>query len=125
MATFKVGQRVRIIAPRSPSCGREATIIGVKRELEVLDFDAQTILHVPIFYYLDIDGYGATAPGGRRRGLEPHEITPLTDPKADAFLERVKKLGREPAFDSHPDRRMDIEDGLEILREYQQSHGRE
>ena len=87
MAVFKVGQRVKLIAhpddtgwDRKLYSGRETTITS--RRL-----------------VCDGRGYYKTARSDRVGGIagvwEDH-IAPLTDPKADAFVESLKKLAREP-----------------------------
>lgn len=89
MAAFKVGQRVRFVKTDNPALadlvGREATIVSI-----------------PAWSSGDcsitIDGalgrtYGGFLPSFAT--LFTH-IAPLTDPKADEFIERIKKLGNEP-----------------------------
>lgn len=87
MATFRVGQRVRIIgACAYPEwIGCEVTILGLPGS-------------EPAFP----DAYSFTRPSGdfdppgRSYSALPHRLAPLTDPKADAFIESIKRLGREP-----------------------------
>jgi hypothetical protein len=82
---FKVGQRVKyvsgILSPEVP-IGAEGTVIGAA-------------LLVKNDYAVDFDGIPPPV------GCGPWEvyassIVPLTDPGADAFMERMRKLGREP-----------------------------
>lgn len=91
MATFYVGQRVRLISHfgipyRRPGVqtvpvGTEGVIVGgayihsVTREL---------------VYSVDFAGHGFT------RACCPESLAPLTDPKADQFIEWVKKIKPEP-----------------------------
>lgn len=44
-------------------------------------------------------GYDHYSPTGLWRSYG-WQIRPLTDPKADAFIERIKKLGKEPINDA-------------------------
>lgn len=78
MATFKVGQRVRIIGARK---GWER-IIG--RET--------VILEGPIDWFGDIGYKTGVSEELRVPGHHAAHLAPLTDPKADAFLERIRKL---------------------------------
>jgi hypothetical protein len=82
MATFKVGQRVRIIFVYTlPHClGKEATIVA---------------RHGDIFF-LDVDNVGTRRSSGSPCWVYEHQLAQLTDPKADEFIESLKKLGREP-----------------------------
>ena len=92
MATFKVGQRVKLVAidahlgwmPRPPAMGEGGIVVpgGVSNNLtcRVL-FDKAR---------------GSTTDGAF--GCFAHEIAPLTDPKADEFIERIKKLKPEPVL---------------------------
>ena len=84
MATFKVGQRVRVRMQKLGSIelygsivGCEATITSVPAKNGKLDCTAE------------VDGNGSWE-------LFFHNLSPLTDPAADQFIERIKKLGREP-----------------------------
>ena len=91
MATFKVGQRVRIVgATKHPHMiGRQAI---VTRGLEI----------DPLSQY-NRESYEIEVPGhphpihGRWNAL-PEHLAPLTDPKADAFIERVKSWKPEPVM---------------------------
>ena len=82
MATFKVGQRVRVIKARHAKeiIGMETTITSEGFVDVWGDFGYRT-------QWSDANGY----PGH----LAEH-LAPLTDPGADAFIERIKKLAREP-----------------------------
>jgi hypothetical protein len=85
MATFKVGQRVRVIAhygdepaPKGGWIGREGIVIARRWR--------------GIFsgwrWYLNL--------GGFEWYFHDAELAPLTDPKADEFIEAVKKWKPEP-----------------------------
>lgn len=96
MAIFKVGQRVRIVrgskSGRGPSCvGREATIIDYVAQIRYVSGEVKEA------YFLAIDGIGTHNPvHGDPYAAEGSWLAPLTDPKADEFIERLKKLEREP-----------------------------
>ena len=94
MATFKVGQRVRIVYAETSKCliGKEAIVSsglveGKYRGSEYLG-------HQLIWG----DGSPVMNVYNNRFVAEPRELVPLTDPKADEFIERMKKLGREPVI---------------------------
>ena len=94
MSQFKVGQRVRVIGYRFDpnTMGREATIIGPLEFVENPGPDIRSYWG----HCVDIDGYGSRSIHGRRLCSPVEWLAPLTDPHADAFMERLKKLGREP-----------------------------
>lgn len=90
MSAFKVGQRVRKIAHGSKApdaineipIGTEGVIVARGRMLD---------------WRLRWDGYGGTTPDGDGHwGAMSWQLVPLLDPGADAFMERIRKLGREP-----------------------------
>jgi hypothetical protein len=82
MAKFKVGQRVRVIGhfggsriPREKRwIGHEGTIIARPWHGILSGWN----------WYLDLNGF--------RYYFHDAELAPLTDPKADAFLESIRKL---------------------------------
>ncbi|MCK9361952.1 hypothetical protein M0Q28_07085 [Patescibacteria group bacterium] len=89
MATFKVGQRVRFIGScfsGAPPIGAEGVVFSLEADVEwdcVVDFPAfpdYVNRDLPPTHYL----------------MDFSMLTPLTDPGADAFMERIKKLGSEP-----------------------------
>ena len=98
MATFKVGQRVRVIGTdRSPKdcnparpdfptvVGRQATILGPLKK----GWDGYK------HYWghpLDVDGIGRLNDWGRQIIAKPKFLVPLTDPKADSFIESIRKM---------------------------------
>jgi len=88
MATFKVGQRVRVIRTKlhPETLWREATVIGALRI--GLSSDGSNYMGYPI----DIDGFGTVNRLGGKIIAEPTWIAPLTDPAADAFLESIRKM---------------------------------
>jgi hypothetical protein len=81
MATFKVGQRCKyvsgLLSPKLP-IGAEGTVAGFNSFGYTVNFD------------LYEDGWEVYSTS----------IAPLTDPGADAFIERIKRLGREPINDA-------------------------
>jgi hypothetical protein len=100
MATFKVGQRVRIKCPGSYWDERTGVIWDIcPGRWTSSDSD-----HVgKIAYSIDIDEHGRWSLSGDDYIAFPaSDLVPLTDPKADAmeesrpFRESLKKLGREP-----------------------------
>ena len=91
MATFKVGQRVRLVNcestpnPGFRQCtGDEVVILGALGADPM--FPACYQISIPANYI----GRAAMT------FVPPFRLSPLTDPGADAFIERMKKLGREP-----------------------------
>ena len=88
MATYKVGQRVRIVksvAFHPMAVGHEAVVTGIRGDMA----DAYC---VDIINYPPNDPFGYWAHG--------YQLAPLTDPGADAFLSRLNKLGSEPIHDA-------------------------
>ena len=90
MATFKVGQRVRIVA-QSPNStgsyvGEEGTIVGA--------YDGQRDWIVEFGKWM----HEPTDIAETQGVFFNFELAPLTDPKADEFIARLKKLGSEPAI---------------------------
>lgn len=76
MATFYVGQRVRINCPFSVFHGLEATVISPL----VWDW-CMTTGRFLAAHAVDIDGHGSfDTADGIGFALEPHELIPLTDP---------------------------------------------
>lgn len=91
MATFRVGQRVRLVNVRyarnpdfHPCEGDEVTILGLPGV--VPDYPESYAITRPEHHPRTKDTYSAP----------PYRLAPLTDPRADEFIERIKKLGREP-----------------------------
>lgn len=88
MATFKVGQRVRKVssarsASRDPvrvPFGAEGTIRGCLKSGQ---------------YAVRYDHYTSSHPSGLY-GEYDYMLVPLTDPKAEEFIERIKRMEREP-----------------------------
>ena len=88
MAAFKVGQRVRmrnyVAKWHSTLNGREATVVG---------FLGQE-------YLVDVDGIGPMTPHWGPITAKERHMSPLTDPGAESFIARIKKLGSEPINDA-------------------------
>jgi hypothetical protein len=87
MATFKVGQRVRLVSatftsPAIDFVGREATIVAIPSRNGERDCS------------IDIDGADARQFGSKFPSFNCSfaRLAPLTDPKADAFLESIRQL---------------------------------
>lgn len=87
MAIFKVGQRVRIKCAMSKLNGREGRIIASRTIMfRVQDNRAGKCWHVTV------DDHGPTGENGFPLTYFNDELLPLTDPKADEFIEGIKKL---------------------------------
>ena len=86
MATFKVGQRVKYVSGLL-----ENLPIGSEGYIESFDEDMDCVCVFPTCTCLL--GYR-----GRKGVARVYRtsIVPLTDPKADEFLERIRKMEREP-----------------------------
>ena len=92
MSQFKVGQRVKKIRHRSPDepfyrRGAKPTPIGSEGVVMGFDRDGEVLVR-----YDNLPSPSQS----RCWAAIPSMLTPLTDPQADAFMERLKKLGREP-----------------------------
>ena len=85
MATFKVGQRVRVVGQAESSKHLWGSIVGV-----------EAVIHAAP--YLDADCGIALAGDTRIWRSDFAYLAPLTDPKADAFIERVKSWKPEPVM---------------------------
>lgn len=85
MANFRVGQRVRVVAHQPLGLG-DSYHVGKEGFVDSVDPAAK---EYSVAVLLD----GQHAPLWFRCS----ELRPLTDPKAEAFVERLKKLAREPA----------------------------
>ena len=87
MATFKVGQRARIVGPcDSKFIGLEA-VYEAHEPLPGAVLQEDCLVRIPgLINYAGHDCYNA------KRAT----LVPLTDPGADAFMERMRKLDREP-----------------------------
>lgn len=89
MSTYKVGQRVRIVYEDSDCCGQTGVIWAIDTTTPWHPDDSKTN---PPGYLIDIDGWGRYAEDGDLLAFEAHELAPLTDPAADAFIESIKRL---------------------------------
>jgi hypothetical protein len=92
MATFKVGQRVRVVAALSKIRGEQGVITHISHGPLLTWGD---VWEEGLRHYVTIDGRGPLV-DGRPRAYFSHEIAPLTDPKADAFLESIRQLAKTP-----------------------------
>ena len=82
MAAFKVGQRVRIVGP-----------IGYADFQHYIGTET-VITHGPFASWVTGDEcWGIEAYEG---GCAASNLAPLTDPGAESFIARIKKLGSEP-----------------------------
>lgn len=92
MATFKVGQRVRIIGASKynlPYVGKEATIYGIGNGYEWADGCGDP--REP-GWLLDVDGVGKRhiRPAGLIAALT-RDLAPLTDPRCDEFIADMER----------------------------------
>jgi hypothetical protein len=78
MATFKVGQRVKMIdgAYRYVACGAEGTVTIFPHAL-----DDEVCVTTDQRFYDELGNHSCSW------YFRPHQLAPLTDPKADAFIE--------------------------------------
>ena len=92
MAVFKVGQRVRVIASDLP---RWSYLIGREGVIEVANV-------IPWEWIVRIDAPHLEPDPTMRGcfGFHSHELAPLTDPGAESFIAKLKKLGSEPVNDA-------------------------
>src|SRR5688572_12692439 len=91
MATFKVGQRVRIVGD-SQHFGMEGVVMGTQTFEETYCVSTGQRFKPDWCYPVAIPG--SRSP--RADGLwwkAAHEMRPLTDPYASSFIERVKTWG--------------------------------
>lgn len=97
MSNLLVGMRVRINFPPEPLAhGKEATIVGVDKNTIWSPFSPSCKPNGITSYAVSIDGLGGKSNLGNQLAYEAHELIPLTDPKADEFIESLKRLGQEP-----------------------------
>ena len=91
MATFRIGQRVRIIGARfcPEYIGKEATIVGPLESRMIIDGSLQDV------YRLDVDGIGERHLQGVI-GFPPAYLAPLTGPWATNKVEELKLLLTKP-----------------------------
>lgn len=103
MATFKVGDRVRIV--NAYGCHRP--VIGQAGVI------TNSFTHHNFFPHLKYDWQALLDDGEPFVGPADH-FAPLTDPKADAFLEKMRKLKpyveREPVL-------IEVGDGLYVVKD--------
>lgn len=86
MATFKVGQRVKKIAHDPERMHRMLVPVGASGVIL-----AASSWH-PDAWVVDFPGCASTDPYWVNFHLMSFQIAPLTDPKADAFLESIRKM---------------------------------
>lgn len=100
MATFKVGDRVRIIGPE---WGRNLGRSGVIWDIEEGRWEASAIARgtAPnaVGYSINVDGVGRYHFGTRTIiAYEAHELAPLGNPDEEAWQEFKKLLQPNPAI---------------------------
>ena len=93
MSDLRIGQRCRLVNVRD----------AANRALRHCEGDEVTILGLPGSIAGFPDHYEISCPQGfpfsrqwHRFGAPRENLRPLTDPGADAFMERIKRLIREP-----------------------------
>ncbi len=98
MATFKVNDKVRIVGATKfhQHIGKEGVIT---HELWIDPNSAQSAKG-RLVYGVEIIGHPHPIFGDW--SALPEHLAPLTDPKADEFIESLKKLGREPLTERSP-----------------------
>lgn len=86
MSQFRVGQRVRIVWQHEHSAQRLGSVVGLEATITLIGGCDNPR-----------DECRLSVDGDCRTWTAPFSaLAPLTDPSADAFMERLKKLGREP-----------------------------
>lgn len=97
MATFKVGQRVKLVD--GPDMKQK---LWVGCEVTVLDLPGWSITY-PQHYRITRPATEISREFLSFGALGSH-LSPLTDPGADRFIESIKKLGREPINEAPKER---------------------
>ncbi len=102
MANFKVGQRVRRIAggaeptikDATPSLplGAEGTVVWGPGRICPCNAPGLEYIGYVVVYDLYPSGRRSADACDNGYAAEPYTIAPLTDPLADAFIERIKNL---------------------------------
>ena len=89
MATFKVGQRVRVVGRESALYGKEATVTGSCFFKDTRPNRAIGVVG-EYGYHLAVDGIGPRWPVSKKKiGLPARFLAPLTDPGCDAMILRL------------------------------------
>jgi hypothetical protein len=89
MATFKVGQRVRIVCSLHVLDGQEATVSGVVSGRRLRYKTGLMEGPFPVMYRLRV-GDLTNFPDGRFIAALPSELAPLTDPGCESFLQAMR-----------------------------------
>ena len=95
MATFKVGQRVKKVEDVHP-----LDVRGPRASVYVPNGAVGTVTATSADfgdYLVRYDRYPSSHSSGTFAALS-YQLAPLTDPRAEQFIESLKKLGREPQF---------------------------
>lgn len=100
MSQFRVGQRVRVACDGSSYLGKTATVIRAIRVENTPIYQRGRMVerYTGTRYRVDVDGVGCIGDFQRPISYQAHDLRPLTDPHADAFIERVKKWKSEPVL---------------------------
>lgn len=95
MATFKVGQRVRVANPHP---AREAMrgLEGVVNRIGVHGYAWAATIHGADAAMARAGHIFLSSSSTDSWAFYEGELAPLTDPKADAFIEQIKRLKPEP-----------------------------
>ena len=92
MATFRVGQRVRVRADLRTTKTKDMAALGMETVITGARY-TDWLTNRGAYPTALSDSWG-------EQGIYESALTPLTDPAADAFMERMKKLGKEPINDA-------------------------
>ncbi len=100
MATFKVGQRVRIVCPPSYFHGREATVWKIEKGSEWHEESVRRagLSRSDIGYCVDIDGYGRILRDGHYSAFPAWMLAPLTDGESDEWAKSKVRSVTKPSF---------------------------
>jgi len=87
MAQFRVGQRVKVVyvTQTMATCAFLVGKVGTVATGDLLGFE----------YVVKVDGHTSNFRDGNCR-FYTADLAPLTDPKAEEFIEGLRKLAREP-----------------------------
>lgn len=96
MAMFKVGQRVRVVCIDMQIPGPHLVIPFVGAEGDIVKIMPEPDCPVP-YVVLFKEGPLNSDTKTPQWCFAACELSPLTDPQADTFIERIKRLEREPA----------------------------
>jgi hypothetical protein len=90
MATFKVGQRVKVVSVEGAITQADLEALGKEGVIVALGpvRCGGILSSIDREYNVRLEGVSVTP----NYGFDACHLAPLTDPKADAFIERIKNL---------------------------------